>query len=40
DPIVEEIAELIPSYNLPILIGVVSVVMAIIMKKLRRKFRL
>ena len=31
--------EAIPSYNLPILIGVISVVMAIIMKKLRRKPR-
>ncbi|KKL90755.1 hypothetical protein LCGC14_1901520 [marine sediment metagenome] len=31
--------EAIPSYNLPILIGVISVVMAIIMKKLRRKSR-
>ncbi|KKK43927.1 MAG: hypothetical protein Lokiarch_22690 [Candidatus Lokiarchaeum sp. GC14_75] len=31
--------ESIPSYNLPILIGVISVLMAIIMKKLRRKLR-
>jgi hypothetical protein len=39
DEPVDETAEIIPSYNFPILIGVVSVLMTIIMVKLRRKIK-
>ncbi|KKM72590.1 hypothetical protein LCGC14_1419010 [marine sediment metagenome] len=40
DSQVNDPIDLIPSYNLPIIIGVVSVVMVIIMKKLRTKHRI